>query len=153
MPPQCSAFCRVRGHILVVLLCVLCRPQFLTDFFSKIYMEVHHSQIYTPIVFGIAAPIFLSFIGSKVIFWWMSFVHTRPHFLTDFFQILYRGQVYTPIVLGDASSSVPSFIGSKVILWFAVLRALCQPHLFDHFFPSDFMTDFFPLQILYGGVS
>ena len=35
----------------------------------KFCTDVHHSQIYTPIVFGDAAPSVPSFIGSKVIFW------------------------------------------------------------------------------------
>ena len=36
---------------------------------SNLFTDVHHTQIYTPIVFGDAAPSVLSFIGSKVIFW------------------------------------------------------------------------------------
>ena len=35
----------------------------------KVCTDVLHSQIYAPIVFGDAAPSVLSFIGSKVIFW------------------------------------------------------------------------------------
>ena len=35
----------------------------------KFCTDVHRSQIYTPIVFGDAAPSVPSFIGSKVIFW------------------------------------------------------------------------------------
>ena len=37
--------------------------------FNFFFTDVHHSQIYTPIVFGDAAPSVPSFIGSKVIFW------------------------------------------------------------------------------------
>ena len=61
-PGQCFVFCRVEGHILVEM-CALCRPHFLTD--------LHHSQIYTPIVCGDAALSVPSFIGSKVIFWFI----------------------------------------------------------------------------------
>ena len=43
-------------------MCALCRPHFLTDFF-KFFTDVHHSQIYTPIVFGDAALSVPSFIG------------------------------------------------------------------------------------------
>ena len=39
-------------------------------------MEVYLGKIYTPIVFGDAAPSVQSFIGSKVIFWWKSFMCT-----------------------------------------------------------------------------
>ena len=35
----------------------------------KFCTDVHHRQIYTPVVFGNAAPSVPSFIGSKVIFW------------------------------------------------------------------------------------
>ena len=35
----------------------------------KVCTDVLHSQIYTPIVFGDAAPVFCLFIGLKVIFW------------------------------------------------------------------------------------
>ena len=35
----------------------------------KFCTDVHHSQIYTSLVFGDAAPSVPSFIGSKVIFW------------------------------------------------------------------------------------
>ena len=37
--PQCSVFYRVKGHILVEMLCALCRPHFLTDFF-----QIFHSR-------------------------------------------------------------------------------------------------------------
>ena len=111
----------------------------------KFCMEVYRGKIYTPIVFGDAAPSVSSFIGSKVIFWWKSCVRSAGHiswwislkFSTD----VYHSQIYTPIVFGDAAPSVPSFIGSKVIFWFTFLCALQQLH---------FSTDFF--QILYGGV-
>ena len=33
--PQCPVFYRVKGHILVEIFCALCRPHFLTDFFSN----------------------------------------------------------------------------------------------------------------------
>ena len=79
--------------------------------------------------FGDAAPSVPSFIGSKVILVEILCALCRPHFLTDFFQILYRSassysQIYTPIVFGDAAPCVPSFIGSKVIFWFTFLCAL-----------------------------
>ena len=80
-------------------------------------------KIYTPILFGDAAPSVPSFIGSKVIFWWkyVCVRSGRPHFLTVFFQIFYRCascivNIYTPIVFGDAAPNVPSFIGSKMIV-------------------------------------
>ena len=85
-------------------------------------MEVYRDKIYTPIVFGDAAPSVSSFIGSKVIFWFKSCVRSnRLHFSTDFFQIFVHRCImviiYTPIVFGNAALSVPSFIGSKVIFW------------------------------------
>ena len=146
----------------------------------KFCTDVHHSQIYTPIVFGDAAPnvpsfigskvilvhilvcaltaalldrflsnfvlkcilvnstrllllvmlppVFRSFIGSKVIFWWKSCVRSAGHiswrisfkFCTD----VHHSQIYTPLVFGDAAPCVPSFIGSKVIFWFTFFCAL-----------------------------
>ena len=56
----------------------------------KFCSYTHHSQIYTPIVFGDAAPSVPSFIGSKVIFWWISCVHSAGHISWHFFHILYR---------------------------------------------------------------
>ena len=56
----------------------------------KFCMEVYLGKIYTPIVFGDAAPSVPSFIGSKVILVEILCALCRPHFLTDFFQILYR---------------------------------------------------------------
>ena len=124
--PQCSVFYRVKCHILVEILCALCRPHFLMDFF-EFFTDVHHSQIYTPIGFGDAAPSVPSFIGSKVIFWWKC-VHSAGHiswqitfkFCTD----VHHSQIYTPIVFGYAAPSVLSFIGSKVIFWFTFLCVL-----------------------------
>ena len=49
------------------ILCALSRPHFLLNFF-QIFTDVHHSQIYTPIVFGGAALGVPSFIGSKFFF-------------------------------------------------------------------------------------
>ena len=137
-------------------------------------MEVYLGKIYTPIVFGDAAPSVPSFIGSKVIFWWKSCVHCAGHiswrisfkcctdvhhsqiytptvfgdaasrcsvfymvkghilvhilvcaltaaffdgFLSYFFMEVYLSKIYMPNVFGDADPSVPSFIGSKVIFW------------------------------------
>ena len=51
-----------------ILVCAL-TAAFLDGFLSNC-MEVYRGKIYTPIVFGGAAPSVLSFIGSKVIFWW-----------------------------------------------------------------------------------
>ena len=92
------------------------------------FTDVHHSQIYTPIGFGDAAPSVPSFIGSKVIFW-CKCVRSAGHiswrisfkFCTD----VHHSQIYTPIVFGDAAPSVLSFIGSKVIFWFTFLCELC----------------------------
>ena len=42
-------------------------------------MEVYLGKIYTLIVFGDAAPSVPSFIGSKVIFWWKSCVHSAGY--------------------------------------------------------------------------
>ena len=91
-------------------------------------MEVYLGKIYTPIVFGDAAPSVPSFIMSKVTFWWKSCVRSAGHisgwisfkFCTD----VHHTQIYTPIVFGDAAPSVPSFIGSKVIFCFTFLCAL-----------------------------
>ena len=44
----------------------------------KFYMEVYLGKIYTPIVFGDAAPSVPSFIGSNVTFWWKC-VHSAGH--------------------------------------------------------------------------
>ena len=43
------------------------------------HVAVYLGKIYTPIVFGDAAPSVPSFIGSKVIFWWKSFVRSAGH--------------------------------------------------------------------------
>ena len=104
----------------------------------KFCMEVYHGKIYTPIVFGDAAPSVPSFIGSKVIFWWKSCVRAAGHiswrisfkFCTD----VQHSQIYTTIVLGDSAPSVLSFIGSKVIFWFTFLFALQQLHFLRDFF-------------------
>ena len=63
-------------------------------------MEVYLGKIYMPIVFGDAAPSVPSFIGSKVIFSWISKLCAlcRSHFLTHFFGMLYD--------FGDAAPSV-----------------------------------------------
>ena len=54
------------------------------------FTDVHHSQIYTPIGFGDAAPSVPSY-GVKGHIWVeMLCALCRPHFLTDLFQILYR---------------------------------------------------------------
>ena len=45
----------------------------------KVCTDVLHSQIYTPIVFGDAAPSVLSFIGLKVLFWLVSGVRSAGH--------------------------------------------------------------------------
>ena len=115
--PQCSVFYRVKGHILVHILvcaltgCISWRISF------KFCMEVYHSKLYKPLVFGDAAPSVPSFIGSKVIFWWKSCVCSAGHiswwisfkFCTD----AHHSQIYTPVAFGDAAPSVPSFIGSR----------------------------------------
>ena len=49
-------------------MCAL-QATFLNGFLSIFFTDVHHSQIYTSVVFGDAAPNVPSFIGSKVIFW------------------------------------------------------------------------------------
>ena len=88
-------------------------------------MEVYLGKIYTPIVFGNAAPSVPSFIGSNVTLLEMCAL-CRPHFLNDFFQIftdVHHSQIYTPIVFGDTAHSVPSFIGSKVIFWWKCVRS------------------------------
>ena len=69
----------------------------------KFCMKVYLDKIYTPVVLGDAAPSVSSFIGSKVIFWWKSFVRSAGHiswwisfkFCTD----VHHSQIYTPIVL------------------------------------------------------
>ena len=133
-------------------------------------MEVYLGKIYTP-NFGNAAPSVPSFIGTKVIFWWKSCVHSASHiswqisfkFCTDvhhsqiytpivfflqgqrsyfgshsrvcsnssiswrisfiFCMEVYHGKIYTPIVFGNAAPSVSSFIGSKVIFWWKCVRS------------------------------
>ena len=91
----------------------------------KFCMEVYLGKIYTPIVFGDAAPSVASFIRSKVIFWWKSCVRSVGHISWlisfKFFTDVHHSQIYTPLVFGDAALSVPSFIGSKVIFWFIFL--------------------------------
>ena len=57
--------------------------------YFKIFTDVHHSQIYTPIVFGDAALNVPSYRVKGHILVEMC-VLCRPHFLTDFFHILYR---------------------------------------------------------------
>ena len=49
-------------------MCAL-QATFLDGFLSNFVQMCIISQIYTPIVFGDAAPSVPSFIGSKVIFW------------------------------------------------------------------------------------
>ena len=90
----------------------------------KFCTDVHHSQIYTPIVFGDAAPSVPSFIMSKVIFWF-TFLYTcalaaafRDRFFFKFCMGVYFAKIYTSNVFGDAAPSVLSFIGLKVIFWF-----------------------------------
>ena len=110
-----------------ILVCAL-TAAFLDRFLSNFVWSVHLGKIYTPIVFGDAAPSVPSFIGPKVIFWWKSCVRSAGHiswwisfkFCTD----VHHSQIYTPIVFGDAAPSVPSFIVSKVIFWFTFLCAL-----------------------------
>ena len=48
-------------------------------------MEGYLGKIYTPIVFGDAAPGVPSFIGSKVIFWWKSYMCTLQATFLDRF--------------------------------------------------------------------
>ena len=100
-------------------------------------MEVYLGQIYTPLVFGDAAPSVPSFIGSKVIL--VESVHCAGHiswqiFFLKFCTDVHHSQVYTSIVFGDAAPSVPSFIESKVIFWFIFLFALWQLHFLMDFF-------------------
>ena len=59
-------------------MCAL-QATFLDGFLFKFSMEVYLGKIYTPIVVGDAAPSVPSFIGSKVIYWWMSFVRPAGH--------------------------------------------------------------------------
>ena len=105
----------------------------------KFCTDVHRSQIYTPIVFGDAAPSVPSFIGWNVIFWWKC-VRSAGHtfldgFLLNFFTDVHRSQIYTHIVFGDAAPSFPSFIGSKVLFWWKCYKCvLCWPHFLTAFF-------------------
>ena len=93
-------------------------------------MEVYLSKVYTPIVFGDAAPSVPSFIGSKVIFVEIlsalqaTFLD-RFLFSSNFVQLcIIVKSTCTHLVFGDAVPSVLSFIGSKVIFWFTFLCAL-----------------------------
>ena len=45
--PQCFVFYRVKGHILVEILCALCRPHFLMDFFQILYRCASYSSLHT----------------------------------------------------------------------------------------------------------
>ena len=53
-----------RAHLVDILVCAL-SAVFLEGFFFKLCMEVYLGTIYTPSVFGGAAPSVLSFIGSR----------------------------------------------------------------------------------------
>ena len=80
LPPVLSSFNRVRGHILVhILVCALTAALILDRFLSNFVWQVYLGIIYTPFVFGDAAPSVPSFIGSKVIFWWKSCVRSAGH--------------------------------------------------------------------------
>ena len=73
-------------------------------------MEVHHGQIYTPIVFGDAVLSLGSFMGSKVTFWLLSCVRSASHifrvilFFTFCMFCFFRG----------GAPNVPPFIASDV---------------------------------------
>ena len=89
------------------ILCALCRPHFLTDFFQILYRCASKS-IYTPIVFGDAAPSFPSFIGSKVILVYILVCAPAAAFLDGFlsnfaWRCTYLGKIYTSIVFGVAA--------------------------------------------------
>ena len=85
----------------------------------KFCMEVYLAKIYSSLVFGNAAPSVPSFIGSKVIFRWKSFVRSEPkshifgRISIKFGAHVDHSQIYKPLVFGHATSSIPSIIGSK----------------------------------------
>ena len=88
--PQCSVFYRVKGHSLVHILVCTLTAAFLDGFLSNFVWRCILVKIYTPIVFGDAAPSVLSFRVKGHILVEILCALCRPHFLTDFFQILYR---------------------------------------------------------------
>ena len=91
LPPMFHLSKGQRSHFGCFVVCAL-QATFLDRFFSfKFCIEVHHSKIYTPIVLSNAAPSIPSFIGSKVIFWWMSCVALQATFLEGFNFFLYGG--------------------------------------------------------------
>ena len=64
LPPVFRLY-RVKGNILVGYLVCALQATFLDRFLFTFCTDVHHSQIYTPICFGDAAPSVPSVIGVK----------------------------------------------------------------------------------------
>ena len=92
-------------------------------------MGVYLGVIYTPIVFGGAAPNVPSLIGSKVIFRAQHCVRSNSciswRISFKFCVRMYLGLFYTPFVFGGAAPYVPSFIGPKVIFgWHSCVHSL-----------------------------
>ena len=79
---------------------------------------MHQSQIYTPIIFGDAAPSVPSLKVKGHILVHILVCALTATFLDGFLSyFVYRGKIYMPIVFGNAAPSVSSFIGSKAIFW------------------------------------
>ena len=121
---QCSVFYRVKGHILVEILCALCRPQSSADFCSVFYTKVKTSPTCILVHILVCAAFHDGFFPPSNFVWGC---------------ILLKS---TRIVFGDAAPSVPSFVGLKVIFW-----------LVSGMRSAGHISWFSFLQILYGGTS
>ena len=109
----------------------------------KFCMEMYLGIIYTSLLFGDAALIVPSFIGSKVIFPFLALL--LLHFSTDFVQILHEGVPWCNLKICTfwwCCHQCPVFYRVKGHTSRDGVSSLCRPH---------FLMDFF--QILYGDVS
>ena len=85
------------GSKIIWPFCVLLLPHFLTDFFQILYGGVSWSNLH---IFNVwwCRHLCSSVIGSKVIFWWLSFVRSNCHIswqISFKFRLeVYRGKIY-----------------------------------------------------------
>ena len=130
--PQCSVFYRVKGHILVhILVCTLhVTAAFLDGFLSNFVWKCIIVNS-TRLLFWWRCPSVPSFIGSKVIFWFILVctLHVTAAFLDGFLSnFLWKCIIVnsTRLLFWWRCPSVPSVIGSNVIFWlnFTLLCAL-----------------------------
>ena len=108
-------------------------------------MEVYLGKIYTPIVFGDAAPSVPSFIGSKVIFWWKcvrSAGHISLRISFKFCTDVHHSQIYTPSSLWWSCPQCSVFYRVKGHILVHILVCALTATFFDGF-----------LSYLYGGVT